>query len=141
MSLRERSLLHRRTVAPISGSLVLPISGYAGVGGISRTGSDEQTEGCSLVAVRQHALRVVSSRSRGAGRIDIHAPGISSAWTTNLVSALGPNVVAIATSEASRPRAINTRPMRGTRLRASNVYQRLSRNASNQPAKSIGSGL
>ena len=34
---------------------------------------------------------------------------------------LGPNVVVMATSAASRPRAISTRPMRGTLLRGSNV--------------------
>jgi hypothetical protein len=50
----------------------------------------------------------------------------------------GPNVLESATSDASRPRAISTRPMRGVLLRASNVYQRSPSQASNQPAKSIG---
>jgi len=36
----------------------------------------------------------------------------------------GPNEVTIATSVASRPRAIKIRPMRGSLWRASNVYQR-----------------
>ena len=48
----------------------------------------------------------------------------SSVQTLKLASVLGPNVVAMATSIASRPLAINTRPIRGTLLRASKVYQR-----------------
>jgi len=47
----------------------------------------------------------------------------SSVQTRNVSSVLGPNVVQIATSAASRPRAMRTRPMRGTWLRGSNVYQ------------------
>ena len=50
--------------------------------------------------------------------------GISSVQTLKLSSVLGPNVVAIATSHASRPRAIRTRPMRRTLLRGSNICQR-----------------
>jgi len=41
-----------------------------------------------------------------------------------LTTHFGPKVVDSATSHASRPRAMSTRPMRGTLLRASNVYQR-----------------
>jgi hypothetical protein len=48
--------------------------------------------------------------------------GISSVQTRKLERVLGPNVVVIATSAASRPRASNTLPIRGTLLRASNVY-------------------
>jgi len=48
----------------------------------------------------------------------------SSVQTLKLTSVLGPNVVAMATSIASRPLAIRTRPIRGTLLRGSNVYQR-----------------
>ena len=44
----------------------------------------------------------------------------------------------MATSVASRPRAINTRPMRGTLLRASKVCQCPSRKTSNHAAKSGG---
>src|SRR6266851_668618 len=61
----------------------------------------------------------------------------SSVHTLKLVNVLGPNVLLIATSEASRPRAINTLPMRGTLLRASKVCQCPPRKASNQAAKSI----
>ena len=46
-----------------------------------------------------------------------------SACTENCTRVFGPKVVLIATSAASRPRAINTRPMRGTLLRGSNVCQ------------------
>src|ERR1700737_591402 len=61
----------------------------------------------------------------------------SSVHTLKLVSVLGPNVLLIATSEASRPRATNTLPMRGVLLRASKVCQCPSRKASNHAAKSI----
>jgi hypothetical protein len=44
--------------------------------------------------------------------------------TLKLASVHGPNEVTIATSVASRPRAIKIRPMRGLLWRASNVYQR-----------------
>ncbi len=47
----------------------------------------------------------------------------SSVRTLKLFSVLGPNVLLMATSDASRPRAINTRPIRGVLLRASKVYQ------------------
>jgi hypothetical protein len=50
--------------------------------------------------------------------------GTSSVHTLKLASTLGPNVVAMATSMASRPLAISTRPIRGTLLRGSKVYQR-----------------
>ena len=66
------------------------------------------------------------------------AAGTSSVQTLKLASVLGPKVLLSATSAASRPRAISTRPMRGVLLRASKVYQRPSRNTSNQAAKSIG---
>ncbi len=62
----------------------------------------------------------------------------SSVQTLKLDSVLRPNVLLIATSAASRPRAMRTRPMRGTLLRGSNVYQWPSMYASNQAAKSIG---
>jgi hypothetical protein len=44
--------------------------------------------------------------------------------TLKLVNLVGPNVWVIATSAASRPRAISTLPMRGMLFRASKVYQR-----------------
>ena len=47
-------------------------------------------------------------------------------------------VVTIATSAASRPRAISTRLIRGTLCLASNVYQRPPIHASNQAEKSPG---
>lgn len=48
----------------------------------------------------------------------------SSVQTRKPSSLFGPKVVTMATSAASRPRAISTRPMRGVLLRGSNVYQR-----------------
>src|ERR1035441_441729 len=68
----------------------------------------------------------------------ISPSGISSVQTLKLSSVLGPNVVAIATSDASRPRAIRTRPMRGTLLRGSKMCQRPPIQASNHAAKSPG---
>ena len=50
---------------------------------------------------------------------------ISSVQTLKLTSVLAPKVVLIATSIASRPLAISTRPIRGTLLRGSKVYQLL----------------
>ena len=44
----------------------------------------------------------------------------------------------MATSVASRPRPIRTRPVRGTLLRGSNVHQRSPRYTSIQAQKSIG---
>jgi hypothetical protein len=51
-------------------------------------------------------------------------PATSSVNTLKPASFPGPNEVTIATSVASRPRAIKIRPMRGVLWRASNVYQR-----------------
>ena len=54
----------------------------------------------------------------------IHVDGAlatSSVHTRKISRVFGPNVVASATSVASRPRAMSTRPMRGTLFRGSNV--------------------
>ena len=48
----------------------------------------------------------------------------SSVQTVKPARVLGPNVLLIATSVASRPRAMSTRPIRGVLFRASNVCQR-----------------
>jgi hypothetical protein len=55
-----------------------------------------------------------------AGNADL----TSSVITLKPARVHGPNEVTIATSVASRPRAIRMRPMRGWLWRASNVYQR-----------------
>jgi hypothetical protein len=47
----------------------------------------------------------------------------SSVQTLKLTRVFGPKVCVIATSAASRPWAIRTRPIRGMLLRASKVYQ------------------
>src|SRR5262249_39453512 len=62
----------------------------------------------------------------------------SSVQTTNRLSLVSPNDVVRATSTASRPSAIVTRPILGSLCLASKVYQRPPRYASNQPLKSIG---
>ena len=64
--------------------------------------------------------------------------GISSVQTRKLFSVFGPNVVVIATSVASRPRAIRMRPILGTLLRGSNMCHRPWIHASNHAAKSPG---
>src|ERR1700739_3428863 len=58
--------------------------------------------------------------------------------TRNLLSTEAPNVLLIATSAASRPRAIRMRPVRGALLRGSKVSHPLPRYASNHAQKSIG---
>src|ERR1700693_6339144 len=73
-----------------------------------------------------------------AGGQDVCRSLISSVHTWKPTSMLGPNALLIATSVASRPRAIRTRPMRGTLFLASKVCQWSSTYASNQAAKSIG---
>jgi hypothetical protein len=65
----------------------------------------------TLTPIRNHEL---------AGAADV----TSSVITLKPASVHGPNEVTIATSVASRPRAIKMRPMRGTLLRESKVYQR-----------------
>src|ERR1700757_200111 len=71
------------------------------------------------------------------GRVVRHQ-ATSSVQTLKLTSVFGPNVWVIGTSDASRPWAINIRPIRGTLLRGSKVCQRPPTKASNQPAKSPG---
>jgi len=59
-----------------------------------------------------------------------HSTPRSCTWsvrTLKLTSVLGPKALLMGTSAASRPHAINTLPMRGILLRASNVYHRPSR--------------
>ena len=63
----------------------------------------------------------ISSRAPSRRILPHHA--ISSVHTLKLTSVLGPKVWVIGTSEASRPRAISTRPTLGTRLRGSKVCQ------------------
>src|SRR5579863_2490650 len=62
----------------------------------------------------------------------------SSAHTVIFARRGEPYVVTIATSSASRPRPISTRPIRGSLLRGSNVHQRPARYTSIQAQKSIG---
>src|SRR6202012_2117074 len=64
----------------------------------------------------------------------------SSLTTTNFFKFADPNAVVSATSAASRPVAISTRPIRGTLCRASIVHQRPPRYTSNHALKSIGAG-
>src|SRR5437879_6101429 len=87
----------------------------------------------------QHAGRGAPPRERPLlTRRRTQPARTSSVHTLKLVKVLGPNVLLIATSDASRPRAIKTLPMRGVLLRASKMCQCPPRNASNQAAKSMG---
>ena len=68
-------------------------------------------------ATAQNLRRPAGAVTRGQGE------RISSVTTEKPTSLLGPKVVLIATSAASRPRAIRMRPMRGLLWRASKLYQ------------------
>src|SRR5438445_4901723 len=64
-----------------------------------------------------------------------------SAWSAQTImdlNAAGPKVVSIATSRASRPRPINTRPTRRALLRGSNGHHREPGSTSIPAAKSTG---
>src|SRR6202042_984720 len=86
----------------------------------------------------QHAM--IKERRLQDLRIEHHATA-SSACTTIETSSGPPNVVAMATSRASRPRPIMMRPLRRMLLRGSKVHHRSPSHTSIQAAKSIGSGL
>ena len=75
------------------------------------------------VAEVSTALRILL-HVRLAGAHAAAWAGTSSVTTLNPVSTQGPKEVEMATSVASRPRAINMRPMRGSLCLASKVYQR-----------------
>ncbi len=64
-----------------------------------------------------------SSTGQTAQQVPLAQPATSSVRTVKRSSVDGPKLVVSATSAASRPRAISTRPMRGTLLRGSKVYQ------------------
>src|SRR5271170_2703344 len=72
------------------------------------------------IAVGRDVIHGQAARAHGTARAGGAAvtAAASSVQTTNFLSTFGPNVVAMATSAASRPRAISIRPMRGTLLRA-----------------------
>ena len=72
---------------------------------------------------RESRPRQVGRGGEGVRRVDrlsVQA-AISSVQTRKLLRVFGPNVVVMATSAASRPRASSTLPIRGTLLRGSNV--------------------
>src|SRR5580765_7498361 len=89
-----------------------------------------------------HGLRITidgdvpNGKETCAGHSGSRSP-ISSTHTLKPTSVLGPNALLMATSVASRPRAIRIRPMRGTLFRGSKVCQCPSTYASNHAAKSI----
>ena len=70
-------------------------------------------------------IRQRASLLRTRGNAALHGLDVTfRVMTLKPASVHGPNEVTIATSVASRPRAIRMRPMRGLLWRASNVYQR-----------------
>jgi hypothetical protein len=73
-----------------------------------------------IAAIAMTLIHRQAVRHRLGGAADV----TSCVITLKLASVHGPNEVTIATSVASRPRAIKIRPMRGLWWRASNVYQR-----------------
>src|SRR5262249_14849923 len=72
---------------------------------------------------------------------DAFSPSASAAHTFIERNDAYPKVVIIATSRASRPRPMSTRPTRRWLLRGSNVHQRSPSHTSIHAAKSIGSGF
>jgi hypothetical protein len=118
---------HRGLVLPKSEAMALAVMAVSGSGTGTRRpfrpgGLPENTHpgwhsgGYSLLP---------DSHNRGRSQALSTPGGTSSVHTRKLSSVLGPKVVLIATSDASRPRAISTRPIRGVLLRASKVYQLL----------------
>ena len=95
---------------------------------------------CSLAASACCTKNLVVYASSSCVFISGTASSTSSVTTVKRASCATPNAVEMATSAASRPRAITTRPMRGWLWRASKVNHRPSRNTSNQALKSIGAG-
>ena len=85
-------------------------------------------------AATQPSLRPFSHLSSG------QLSSNSSVTTLNRANRAGPNVVEIATSAASLPRATTIRPIRGRLCLASKTYQRPPKKTSNQALKSIGAG-
>ena len=79
---------------------------------------------CISSARHSGMLDQQDARAARVHTLAVAAEMISSVITLKLASVHGPNDVTIATSVASRPRAIRMRPMRGLLWRASNVYQR-----------------
>src|SRR5580658_8672775 len=84
----------------------------------------------------RYSIPVDSGVAHREKRHQLAGPGISSVQTLKLSRVLGPNVVAIATSDASRPRAIRMRPILGVLLRGSKMCHRPPIHASNHAAKS-----
>ena len=119
-------------------SLVLTFPGRRLVLAMDDRHGAYQNEGSSFVlsvAAKNFGHRCSCSSNHSTFRATT-----SSVNTLNPVNWHGPKDVDIATSVASRPRAIKIRPIRGMLCRASNVYQRSPRNTSNQALKSIGAG-
>ncbi len=85
---------------------------------------------CRRRAPTREAGKPLSGFHSGAATgTDLHAVAATSGATSSVITLKptivhGPNEVTMATSVASRPRAIRMRPMRGVLWRASKVYQR-----------------
>ena len=94
-----------------------------------------------LIGLARRRAVSLSVARRAPGDLRAPAARTSSVTTLKLAIVQGPNEVTMATSVASRPRAIRMRPMRGVLWRASNVYQRSPRKTSNQAEKSIGARI
>src|SRR5580765_359100 len=101
----------------------------------------DQPEIVAVARAKHHAMLAKADRraiavDRGVAHREHCHQATGSVQTLKLSSVFAPNVVAIATSDASRPRAMRTRPTRGTLLRGSNRCQRPPIHASNHAAKS-----
>jgi hypothetical protein len=84
---------------------------------------------CTRVLQHNRGQERTSQWEGVTSAVDRHGPVDAADVTSSVItlkpaSVHGPNEVTIATSVASRPRAIRMRPMRGLLWRASHVYQR-----------------
>jgi hypothetical protein len=127
-------LLHIRRVTPIARIRFTAAPGISSVlfrGGINYLPAGAETTATSsrlgppgLVSRHREPINPTPDKAAYCCSPGGGTPMTSSVNTLKPASLPGPNEVTIATSVASRPRAIKMRPMRGVLWRASNVYQR-----------------
>src|ERR1700723_44014 len=112
MAINNRANLERRQTAQKTGTHQA-----------SKIAADRPERSLALVSAAWFAV----IRFRNYGAVTVFASATSSVTTVKFFNQAVPNEVVIATSAASRPVAISTRPIRGALLRASNVHHLPSR--------------
>ncbi len=123
-SLDMVSRLSPRTVATAANRPPKPLISLGGGPGKTRTCDLRFSKPLLYPAELRDQAEFRSFSTNGCYRAAAASVGTSSVTTLKLASVHGPNSVTMATSVASRPRAIRMRPMRGLLWRASKVYQR-----------------